>query len=106
MASINFDMDADEGYHSKCEFYNPEEVENYYDKENIDLQHKNQQNAQFYKKMKLFTSLESCGLGSYPRPRAQFLPLNTDLPAGEITYIYLPTLELSTLNCPTGSFAQ
>ena len=48
MASTNFDMDSDGSYHSKSEFYYPEEMENYNDKENIGLQHeKNQQNAQF-----------------------------------------------------------
>ena len=48
MASTNFDMDADESYHSESEFYYPEEIENYNDKENIGLQHEeNQRNAQF-----------------------------------------------------------
>ena len=46
MASTNFD--SDESYHSESEFYYPEEMENYNDKENIGLQHEeNQQNAQF-----------------------------------------------------------
>ena len=48
MASTNFDMDSDESYHSESEFYYPEEMENYNDKENIGLQHEeNLQNAQF-----------------------------------------------------------
>ena len=48
MTSTNFDMDSDESYHSESEFYYPEEMENYNDKENIGLQHEeNQQNAQF-----------------------------------------------------------
>ena len=48
MASTNFDMDSDESYHSESEFYYPEEMENYNDKENIGLQHEeSQQNAQF-----------------------------------------------------------
>ena len=48
MASTNFDMDSDESYHNESEFYYPEEMENYNDKENIGLQHEeNQQNAQF-----------------------------------------------------------
>ena len=44
MASTNFDMDSDESYHSESEFYYPDEMEN--DKENIGLQHEeNQGNA-------------------------------------------------------------
>ena len=35
MASTNFDMDSDESYHSESEFYYPEEMENYNDKENM-----------------------------------------------------------------------
>ena len=48
MASTNFDIDSDESYHSESEFYYPDEMENYNDKENIGSQHEeNQQNVQF-----------------------------------------------------------
>ena len=49
MASTNFDTsdtNSDESYHNKSKFYYPEEMENCNDKENIGLQHEeNQQNA-------------------------------------------------------------
>ena len=48
MASTNFDIDSDESYHSGSQFYYPDEMENYNDKENIGSQHEeNQQNVQF-----------------------------------------------------------
>ena len=48
MASNNFDIDSDESYHSESQFYYPDEMENYNDKENIGSQHEeNQQNVQF-----------------------------------------------------------
>ena len=44
-ANINFVLDSD---HSESEFYYPDEVEKFSDKENIGSQHKeNQQKAQF-----------------------------------------------------------
>ena len=61
MASTNFDMDSDESNHTENEFYYTEEMENYNDKENINLQHESQQCVQLYieKITKLFPSLEN-----------------------------------------------
>lgn len=48
MASTNFDMDADESFHSESEFHYPDEVENRNDKENTGLlREENRQSTQF-----------------------------------------------------------
>ena len=50
MVSTYFDMNPDKSYQGESEFYYPEEIENYNDKENIGLQHQEkQQNTQFGK---------------------------------------------------------